>query len=52
MVMETYGSMISYFPCIKYKVPSDPEVDGTDTFLIAESMHFIDVSERDFKTTV
>ena len=45
--METYGSMISYFPCIKYKIPGDPEVDGTDTFFIAESMHFIDVSEWD-----
>ena len=30
--------MIRYYPCIKYQIPADPEIDGTDTFIMAESM--------------
>ena len=32
--------IIRYYPCIKYQVQADPEIDGTDTFIIAESMKF------------
>ena len=28
-----------YLPCIKYKNPADPKLDGTDYFIVAESMH-------------
>ena len=27
-----------YHPCIKYKIPADPESDGTNNFIVAESM--------------
>ena len=45
-------SFISYHPCIKYRIPADPKLDGTDTFFIAESMHFVDVQERDEQITI
>ena len=32
--------IIGYHPCIKYQIPADPEIDGTDTFIVAESMKF------------
>ena len=32
--------IIRYHPCIKYQIPADPEIDGTDTFIVAESMKF------------
>ena len=32
--------MDPYYPCIKYKDPADPKLDGTDYFIVAESMHF------------
>ena len=28
-----------YYPCIKYKKTADPKFDGTDYFIVAESMH-------------
>ena len=28
-----------FYPCIKYKLPADSQLDGTDYFIIAESMH-------------
>ena len=31
--------MDPYYPCIKYKIPTDPKLDGTDSFIIAESMN-------------
>ena len=31
--------MDPYYPCIKYKDPADPKLDGTDYFIVAESMH-------------
>ena len=31
--------MDPYYPCIKYKKPADPKLDGTDYFIVAESMH-------------
>ena len=34
--------MDPYYPCIKYKNPADPKLDGTDYFIIAESMHLTD----------
>ena len=27
------------YPCIKYKLPADSQLDGTDYFIVAESMH-------------
>ena len=35
---DTFFPFIRYYPCIKYKIPADPENDGTDTFIVAESM--------------
>ena len=32
--------IIRYHPCIKYQIPADPVIDGTDTFIVAESMEF------------
>ena len=38
------GSVIDpYYPCIKYKSPADPKYDGTDYFIVAESMHLIEI---------
>ena len=31
--------MDPFYPCIKYKIPADPKLDGTDYFIVAESMH-------------
>ena len=28
-----------FYPCIKYKIPADPKLDGTDYFIVAETMH-------------
>ena len=36
--------MDPYYPCIKYKDPADPKLDGTDYFIVAESMHLKTVS--------
>ena len=36
------GTVIDpFYLCIKHKVPADPKLDGTDYFIIAESMHFL-----------
>ena len=37
---DTFFPFIRYYPCIKYKIPADLENDGTDTFIVAESMKF------------
>ena len=34
-------TIIRYHPCIKYQIPADPVIDGTDTFIVAESMEFL-----------
>ena len=41
--------LIRYRPCIKYRILADPEIDGTDTFIVAESMkfHLNDIQSRD-----
>ena len=31
--------MDPYHPCTKYKDPANPKLDGTDYFIVAESMH-------------
>ena len=31
--------MNPFYPCIKYKIPAEPQLDGTDYFIVAESMH-------------
>ena len=28
-----------FYPCVKYKKTADPKLDGTDYFIVAESMH-------------
>jgi len=33
--------MDPYYPCIKHKDPADPKLDGTDYFIVAESMHYV-----------
>ena len=35
-----------YYPCIKYKDPADPKLDGTDYFIVAESMHLKEMDLR------
>ena len=30
----------SYYPCIKYKASADLESDGTDNFIVAESVNY------------
>ena len=50
VIMDTQMSFISYHPCIKYQMPADSKLDGTETFFIAESMHFVDVQARDEQT--
>ena len=32
--------MDPFHPCIKYKIPADPQLDGTDYFIVAESMRW------------
>ena len=35
-----YHSIIdSFYPAIKYKIPADLKLDGTDYFIVAESMN-------------
>ena len=31
--------MDHFYPCLKYKKSADPKLDGTDYFIVAESMH-------------
>ena len=31
--------MDPFYPCIKFKKSADPKLDGTDYFIVAESMH-------------
>ena len=31
--------MDPFYPCVKYKKSADPKLDGTDYFIVAESMH-------------
>ena len=42
--------MDPFYPCIKYKSPADPILDGTDYFIVAESMHLkkVDVDTNFF----
>ena len=41
--------MDPYYPCIKYKDPADPKLDGTDYFIVAESMHLKRMTGLDFE---
>ena len=38
--MKDENFIDSFYPCIKYKIPADPKLDGTDYFIVAESMRF------------
>ena len=40
--------MDPYYPCVKYKDLADPKIDGTDHFIVAESMY---LTEMDLKRT-
>ena len=40
MYEKNTTKMEPHYPCIKYKIPADPESDGTDNFILAESMKF------------
>ena len=47
--------MDPYYHCIKYRNPADKNIDGTDSFMIAESMKLfqpIFVMLRDFRTAI
>ena len=47
--IRTFGS---YYPCIKYQIPANKTIDGTESFVVAESMLF-DISQylrNDFDT--
>ena len=39
--------MDPFYPCIKYKLPADPKLNGTDYFVVAESMHLNEMYLRD-----
>ena len=41
--------MDPFYPCIKYKKPADPKHDGTDYFIVAESMN---AKEMTFQTYI
>ena len=44
MLRDDYNDKIvidPYYPCIKHKDSADPKLDGTDYFIVAESMHRI-----------
>ena len=36
--------MIPFYPCIKYKIPADQKLEGSDHFIVAESMHLKSLS--------
>ena len=39
-VSSPHQTLISpYYPCIKYKIPADQKLEGSDHFIVAESMH-------------
>ena len=39
-VKNSYEILMSpFYPCIKYKIPADQELEGSDHFIVAESMH-------------
>ena len=43
----------SFHPCIKYKMQTDHEIDGTNSIMTSESMHFVkSISDGDKIHTV
>ena len=38
-MMYDQSMVYQYYPCIKYKILAEPESDGTDTFIVAESIN-------------
>ena len=32
-----------YYPCLKYRIPADKSIDGTNYFMMAESMSTSDI---------
>ena len=36
-----------FYPCMKYKIPANPKLDGTDYFIVAESMQWQPSSSHD-----
>ena len=37
-----------FYPCVKYNKTADPKLDGTDYFIVAESMHLKERMYIDF----
>ena len=35
-----HNDLDPYYPCIKYKIPADPKLDGTDHFIVAEYVNW------------
>ena len=46
--------MDPFYPCIKYKKPADPKLDGADYFIFAESMNLkpIDMDDERFNCSL
>lgn len=45
---------VPYYPCIKYKIPASPKLDGSNYLSIAESMHIggLELRVQKFKVVV
>ena len=41
--------MVPFYPCVKYQKTADPKLDGTDYFVVAESMHLKRLDDLDFE---
>ena len=49
MLIENWSNEIimdPFYPCLKYKKSADPKLDGTDYFIVAESMHLKDIKKE------
>ena len=42
--------MDPFYPCVKYQKTADLKLDGTDYFVVAESMHLKRQDDLDFKS--
>ena len=41
--------MDPFYPCVKYQKTADPKLDGTDYFIVAESMHLEGKYDLDYE---
>ena len=57
-MLRTYDEIVMdpYYPCIKYKKPADLKHDGTDYFIVAESMNLkharMDLADEGFSCSL